>query len=133
MIHIKYKIKESSIHGIGLFANQDIKAGDLIYTPSPLLDVDITEAEFKKLSSEEQKEVMYYGYFNKKTFRWHVAFDMIRILNHGDGEGSNVTQNEDMVMTAKRPILKGEELLQNYDEIYPRDGEHFARIVESRK
>lgn len=131
MIHINYKIKESKIHGIGLFADQDIKAGDLIYTPSPLLDVDITEAEFESLSSSEQKEVMYYGYFNKKTRKWHVAFDMIRILNHGKGEGTNVTQDEDMVMTAKRDITTGEELLQDYDEIYPRDGEHFARINES--
>lgn len=131
MIHIKYKVKESRTHGVGLFADQNIKTGDLVLTPSPLLDVDIAEAEFESLSSDEQKEVMYYGYFNKKTHYWHVAFDMVRIMNHGDGEVSNVTQNEDMVMSAKRDIAKGEELLQDYDEIYPRDGEHFARINES--
>ena len=131
MINIKYKIKESKTHGVGLFVDQDVEAGDLIYTPSPLLDVDITEKEFGSLSSSEQKEVMYYGYFNTKTYKWHVAFDMIKILNHGHGDGSNVTQNKDMIMTAKRDIAKGEELLQDYDEIYPRDGEHFARINES--
>lgn len=131
MIHIEYKIKESKNHGIGLFADQNIKTRDLIYTPSPLLDVNITETEFESLSSKEKKEVMYYGYFNKKTRKWHVAFDMIRILNHDIGEGSNITQDKDMVMTAKRDIAKGEELLQNYDEIYPRDGEHFARINKS--
>lgn len=131
MIHIKYKIKESKNHGIGLFADQNIKTGDLIYTPSPLLDVDITETEFRSLSDKEQKEVMYYGYFNKKTCQWHVAFDMIRILNHGVGDGPNVTQDEDMIMTAKMDIAKGEELLQDYDEIYLRNGEHFARINKS--
>jgi SET domain-containing protein len=131
MIHIKYKIKESKTHGIGLFADHDIKAGDFIYTPSPLLDVDITQDQFDGLTSAEKKEVMYYGYFNKKTNKWHVAFDAIRILNHGAGEDSNVTQDENMVMTAKRDIPKGEELLQDYDEIYPRDVEHFARINKS--
>jgi hypothetical protein len=131
MIHIAYKIKASEKHGVGLFADQDINAGDLIYTPNPLLDVDISKEQFDNLALEEKKEVMYYGYFNKKTGKWHVAFDMIRILNHGAGEDSNVTQNDDMVMTAKRPISKGEELLQDYDEIYPRDGQHFARINKS--
>jgi hypothetical protein len=130
MMHISYKIKESSSHGIGLFADQSIKEGDSIYTPNPLLDVDISEEQFKILKPSEQKEVMYYGYFNKKTQKWHVAFDAIRILNHGEEQKANVTQDEDMVMTATRDISKDEELLQNYDEIYPQDGEHFSRINE---
>lgn len=128
MIHILYKIKASKTHGIGLFTDQNIKTGELIYTPSPLLDVDISEEQFKSLNSQEKKEVMYYGYFNKKKSEWHVAFDAIRILNHGSGEDANVTQDDDMIMTAKRNISKGEELLQDYTEVYPKDGEHFARI-----
>jgi uncharacterized protein len=128
MIHIKYKIKASKVHGIGLFTNQNIEKGDLIYTPTPLLDVDITQEQFNSLKLEEQKEVKYYGYFNKKTKMWHVAFDAIRILNHG--LPANVTQDENMVMVAKRDITKGEELLQDYAEIYPKEGEHFARINE---
>ena len=80
------------------------------------------------MSGSEKREVKYYGYFNKKTQKWHVAFDAIRILNHGENNFANVTQNEDMVMTAKRDIKKGKELLQDYKEIYPLDGEHFKRI-----
>ena len=131
MIHINYKILDSKIHGIGLFANQDIKAGDLIYTPSPLLDVDITQAEFENLTPSEQHEVQYYGYWNKKTQKWHVAFDAIRILNHGNSDVANATQDEDMVMTAKRNIESGEELFQDYIEIYPDGSEHFDRINNS--
>ncbi len=128
MMHISYKIKASEIHGIGLFADQDTREGDLICTPSPLLDVNITETEFESLTPEEKKEVMYCGYFNKKTNKWHVAFDVIRILNHGSDKDANVTQDEKMVMIAKRNISKGEELLQDYAEIYPKKGEHFNRI-----
>ncbi len=128
MIHINYKIKSSNIHGIGLFTEQDIKSGDLIYTPSPLLDVDLSLEEFESLSELEKREVMYYGYFNKKTNKYHVAFDAIRILNHASGDFANVTQDEDMVMVAKRDILSGEELLQDYIEIYPDGSEHFDRI-----
>ena len=128
MIHISYNILSSKTHGIGLFADQDIKAGGLIYSPSPLLDVDITQEEFESLTSNEQREVKYYGYWNKKTEKWHVAFDAIRILNHGPADVANVTQDEDMVMTAKRDIQLGEELLQDYVEIYPDGSEHFDRI-----
>jgi len=128
MIHIKYKIDKSKIHGVGLFTEQDIKSGDLIYTPNALLDINLSEQEFESLTPEEKKEVEYYGYFNKKTSKWHVAFDMIRILNHGGEENANITQDDEMVMTAKKDILKGQELLQDYKEIYPKDGDHFNKI-----
>jgi len=131
MIHIFYKIKASPVHGIGLFSDQEIKAEQLIYTPSPLLDVDITQDEFDKLSAAEQREVKYYGYFNNKTKKWHVAFDAIRILNHASEKSSNVTQDDNMTMRAKRDIKKGEELFQDYSEIYPEGGEHFNRINKS--
>ncbi len=128
MIHITYKIKKSNTHGIGLFADQDIQAGDLVYTPSPLLDVDLTQSEFDSLNVAEQREVKYYGYFNQKTSRWHVAYDAIRVLNHSPKGIANVTQDEDMVMTAFRNISEGEEILQDYIEIFPHGGEHFDRI-----
>ena len=38
-----------------------------------------------------------------------------------------------MVMIAKRDISKGEELLQDYVEVYPKDGEHFSRINKLQK
>lgn len=130
MIHINYKIKTSHTHGIGLFTDQDIKKGDLIYTPSPLLDVDLTQEEFETLTPSEQKELKYYGYFNKKTSRWHVAYDAIRVLNHAPKGVANVTQDEDMVMTAIRDISRGEEILQDYSEIFSTDDEHFKRTKE---
>lgn len=114
MIHIKYNIKSSDVHGIGLFTDQNIKSGDLIYTPSPLLDVDISIEEFNNLNDNEKREIQYYGYLNKKTNKWHVAFDAIRVLNNAEKDIANVIQDEDMIMIAKRDIQSGEELLQDY-------------------
>lgn len=128
MIHINYKIKKSTTHGIGLFADQDIKIGSLIYTPSPLLDVDLTQEQLDLLTNEEQREVHYYGYFNKKFQRWHVAFDAIRVLNHAPIGIANVTQDENMVMTALRDIAPEEEITQNYIELFSNEDEHFKRI-----
>lgn len=130
MIHIKYKIKKSDTHGIGLFADQEIMAGDFIYTPSPLLDVDLTQEQFDSLNPQEQQELMYYGYFHKKSSRWHVAYDAIRILNHAPKGTANVSQDADMVMTAIRNIHVGDEILQDYAEIFSPEDEHFERINE---
>ncbi len=114
MIHINYAISPSRTHGVGLFTTQPIHAGELIYTPNPLLDANVSAEQFANLSSSEQREIQYYGYFNKKTKLWHVAFDAIRMLNHASGDTANISQDEDMVMTAKRDIAAGEELLQDY-------------------
>ena len=59
MLHIKYKLKESSLHGIGLFADEKIEKGLVVYTASPLLDVNITRAQFASLEENEKKEVGY--------------------------------------------------------------------------
>lgn len=131
MIHIKYKIKNSLVHGVGLFTDQEIKKGELVYTPNPLLDTDLTQQQFDGLSTSEQKEVMYYGYFHTKSQKYHVAFDAIRILNHADSGSANVTQDEDMVMIAIRDIEAGEELLQDYSELFHADSDHFKRIKTS--
>lgn len=128
MIHIKYKVKPSNLSGVGLFADQDIKKDDLIYTPNQLLDVDLTQEQFDTLDPVEQAEVRYYGYWNKYSNRWHVAFESIRFLNHGELGVANVTQDEEMVMVAVRDISAGEELLQDYKEIYSADDKHFANI-----
>lgn len=128
MMHIKYKLADSSISGVGLFAGQDIASGNRIYTPNPVLDVDIDEATFENLSKSEQEEIKYYGYFNSFTNKWHVAFDVIRFLNHGNKGSANVSQDESMVMRAVRDITAGEELLQDYIEIYPQESQHWTRI-----
>ena len=58
MMHIKYLLDKSKHHGIGLFTAENLKKGQLIYTASPLLDVNITQKQFDSLSEEEKDEFM---------------------------------------------------------------------------
>jgi len=62
MMHIKYKLDKSVNHGIGLFADESLKTGQLVYTASPLLDVNITQKQFDSLSESEKKEIMWWGF-----------------------------------------------------------------------
>ena len=101
MLHIKYKLDTSKHHGIGLFAGEDIPKGKLIYTPSPLLDVNITQEQFDLLAENEKQEILWWGFYDNHSYE------------------ANITQNEryvDAYLVTVRDIKEGEELTQNYLE-----------------
>lgn len=117
MIHVSYKLKASELHGVGLFANEDIKSGQLIYTASPLLDLNITQKEFDSLDKKEQDEILWWGFFDQPSQMWHVDFDVSKFINHS--YGATVTQDQshdEAYLIASRDIRSGEELTQNYLE-----------------
>lgn len=117
MMHIKYKLDKSENHGIGLFADENISKGQLIYTASPLLDVDITQEQFDTLEKSEQDEIQYWGFWDDINNVWHVDFDVSKFIIHSND--STVTQDPTYsvaYLVATRDIKKGEELTQNYKE-----------------
>jgi len=117
MIHIKYKLDKSGHHGIGLFTDEDLSVGQLIYTASPLLDVNLTQGQFDTLGGGEKEEIKWWGYFNESTKRWHVDFDVSKFINHSPK--GNLTQDknhEEAYLITLRDIKRGEELTQNYLE-----------------
>ncbi len=117
MIHIKYKLNTSPYHGVGLFADQDIEKGQLIYTPSPLLDVNITQEEFDSLDEKEKQEILWWGFFDEPSQKWHVDFDVTHFINHAyEGSVTQDPEHTDAYLVASRDIKKGEELTQNYLE-----------------
>lgn len=125
MMHIKYKLDVSPAHGIGLFAAEAIKKGDLVYTPSPLLDVNITEEQFDTLSDSEKQEMRWWGFLDPQTKKWHVDFDVTHFVNHAIP--GTITQDPgyvDAYLVAARDIQPGEELTQNYLEF---EGEEDVR------
>lgn len=117
MVHIKYKLDKSAIHGIGVFADQDIKKGEVIFTASPVLDVNITQDQFNSLEEAEKQEVRYWGFWVESEKVWHVDFDHIHFINHSFE--ANTTQDfshSEAYLIASRDIKRGEELTQNYLE-----------------
>lgn len=117
MIHIEYKLDKSENHGIGLFANMDLTKGQLIYTASPLLDLNITEEQFNSLDEKEKTEVRWWGFHIPDQHLWHVDFDVSKFITHSNKP--TVTQDsayKDAYLVAARDIAKSEELTQNYLE-----------------
>jgi uncharacterized protein len=117
MIHIKYLLDKSSRHGIGLFAGEDLNKGQLVYTDSPLLDVNITKDQFDSLDEKEQKEIRYWGFWIEEDKVWHVDFDVSKFINHSyNATLTQDTTHKDAYLITTRDINKGEELTQNYLE-----------------
>jgi len=113
LFYVKTKLKESTIHGVGLFADQDIKKNANVYSSNNRLDLRVSESEFSLLSDDEKSTIKHYGYFDNKNKVWSLLFDNMRFCNHSV-EG-NIALHGDKVV-AIRDIKNGEELTQDYGE-----------------
>ena len=117
MILIKYKLNKSKNHGIGLFTDEHLKKGQLVYTASPLLDVNISQEQFDSLNEKEKQEVKYWGFWDEPNRVWHVDFDVSRFINHSFEP--TLTQDPNQIqayLVTTRDVEAGEELTQNYLE-----------------
>jgi hypothetical protein len=122
MLLIRTIVKPSSIHGLGLFAAEPIARGAAIWKFSPGLDIELTQSDFEKFSRYEQDFVLFAGFRNSKTGKYHLPFDDLRFMNHA--EEGNVTVDEargteddvEFVLVAARDVAAGEELTQNYGD-----------------
>jgi len=133
MIHIKYKLDKSDKHGVGLFTDEDLKKGQLVYTASPLLDIDITREQFDSLSHAEKKEVEWWGFFDEPSQKWHVDFDVSKFINHS--YNPTVTQNpnhDEAYLITTRDLKTGEELTQNYLDFESKENLR-KRGIENKK
>lgn len=117
MIHIKYKLDNSGLHGVGLFTDENLSKGQLVYTESPLLDVNISQEQFNSLSAKEQKEIKWWGFKVPDEDIWHVDFDVSKFINHSkDGTVTQDPDHKNAYLVTTRDIKSGEELTQNYLE-----------------
>ena len=113
MFYIKYSLKKSKLHRIGLFAEEEISKNQRIYKENCKLNLSLSKKELLNLTKDEQRIIKHYGYFDKRRDRWHLSFDDIRFCNHSSN--GNVSLRKGFLI-AKRNIKKGEELTQDYRE-----------------
>jgi len=106
MLLIKTEIKDSKIHGLGLYTLQTIKKGDII---AKLNEFDI------KISIEEIPPMyieFFNHYFGKQKEYYQVYFDNMRFMNHSDDPNCINTNNG--LCIAIKDIDIGDELTCDY-------------------
>jgi uncharacterized protein len=126
MLLVKTEVKNSLIAGMGLFAGQDIKKGEVVWQYTPDTCNILTKDQFQTLlDSFHKTEKQLIEYFLTYTYYQDVLKGLIfcldngRYVNHSDQP--NLSGPSDMssevswqYSIALRDIAKGEELFENY-------------------
>lgn len=108
-------IKPSQIHGVGLFALEDIKAGDII-------EVELAKCDYSRDYKEWAK---YLKETTKKSFALTQGYC---VINHS-GE-PNVFRGDEIIIIAKTDIKKGEEIVENYYDLPDNHNPFYNRFEE---
>jgi len=110
--------KNSSIHGMGIFARCPIKAGTRLWQYDDAMHA-CDEAAFERLTPRERRFALHGGYLHKPSdkFLWYT--DGMQFMNHRCTPDANVGLGvwpalaEDHTL-ALRDIAAGEELTEDY-------------------
>jgi len=110
------KVKKSKVaKGWGVFANKDIKSGELIEVV-PLILLPMSEFEAIK------KIKLYYYFFEYSNKEFAIAMGYGSLYNHSYNPNSRYYYNysRELEVYAIKNIKKGEEIFFNYN-YYPND------------
>jgi len=114
-INSKIEVRESPIHGMGVFAKENIKSGEIIEN----CHFTILEQKFFDINKKLQEYVFAYPKINAKNSV--VVWGYGSIYNHSKNNNADwIVDEEKNVFTffTLRDIKKGEEICINYGEGY---------------
>lgn len=119
MLLIDAELRQSAIHGIGLFCLTHIPQGTKVWEYHPLFDLAINEADVRGLPSPVQTFMAKYAYRSVETRQLMVNLDLSRHMNHADYP--TLVADEDSNYYAARDLEPGEELTCDY-RVFHLDG-----------
>jgi len=117
MLFVKTKVLPSKIQGLGLFADEFIPKGTIIWKFTPELDLKFTKEQISKFPRQIQEYLEVYCWLSKKSGLYCFSSDNGKYFNHSKNPNSLSAyyKNEEEVVTkAIRDIQKGEEITDDY-------------------
>jgi SET domain-containing protein len=117
MLLVKTYIGQSSINGMGLFADQFIPKGTVIWQFTNFLDRTYSKHVVEDMPESELKTfIKKYCYLDEDSWPHYVlCVDDARFMNHSDDP--NTSNGENKTTVANRDIQVSEEITCNYHEI----------------
>lgn len=119
MLLIKTYLAKSKTEGLGLFADEDVKKGKIVWKFNPKIDITITKkglTEFPEITQEFLKK---YSSLSKISNKYILSADDTRFINHSSKPNLNtrlIAGEPELVSFANRNIKKGEEFTIDYRE-----------------
>lgn len=135
MLHVFAKAGPSTIHGIGLIADEFIAKGRKVWEFVPWFDRVFTQAEFDALSPSARQRVEWYAYHydeegDPRRRVWVLSTDDDRFTNHSsDPNTITIHDPRDGPLHlapsfAVRDIQPGEEITWHYKEFFGLNNDH---------
>ncbi len=126
MLKVKTFLDVSAIHGIGIFADENIVKGSVIWEFNPYVDLVYTPEQWSTLAANIsiQSFAALRRYSYKEKGNYYVCFDNAQFMNHCAVDFNVENHHEANQMLARHDIKKGEELLCNYFQYSDHDDEH---------
>lgn len=129
MLSIKTYLAPSAVHGIGLFAAEDIPAFSMIWQFNKHIDKILSEHNFLRtcrgLNNHALKHFLNSTY--RRGGRYFYLTDNARFINHSD-DFSNIYFADDFTEIASRDIRAHEELLEDYRHSYDPEDFFFQEL-----
>ncbi len=115
MLTVKTSLRPSTIPGagIGLFAEEFIPKGALIWEFRQGLDLKLSQKEYSGFNDLDTDFLYKYSY--KCNGEYILCVDNGRFINHSDNANTD-DSGSSLVTTANRDIHPGEEITSNYND-----------------
>lgn len=113
MLCVKTVLKQSPIHGVGLFADEDISKGTVVWKFNKLIDLILSEREVNSLEEPSRNQVLHYAFKTKNNY-YVLVGDDDRFINYSSEPNIIDFPDIDSPSIAVRDIKKGEELTCDY-------------------
>jgi SET domain-containing protein len=111
MMIVKNYVAPSAIHGVGLFAGEDLGQGTRIYDFVDGVDIVMTREQAAAHGAEFARFMKVFAYVNPGDRRMVISVDNSRFMNHADRPN---TAWDERSGWATRDIRKGEEITCDY-------------------
>jgi hypothetical protein len=124
MLLVEARVGPSSIHGLGLFAQQFIPKGTPVWERAPGLDLALSQEQVDALPERARRAFLHYSFRRIKcgeriSCEWILCFDEARFTNHSDDPNTDARQ-------ALRDVAPGDEITQDYHDYDWDFGRHLA-------
>jgi len=135
MLNVKTYLDRSPIHGIGLFADQKIMAGSMVWEFNPAVDLvyslDQWDSLKENIAAQSFANLIRLSY--KEEGFIYLCMDNAQFMNHSETHDNVVHGLSKSKMHALRNVARGEELLCNYLSYSDPDDFHARNIVNKYK
>jgi len=126
MLKVKTYLDVSSVHGIGVYAGENIPYGAIVWEFNPHVDLVFTLEQWSAIEADvscQSMEVMK-RYSYKEEGRYYLCLDNAQFMNHSQDNYNLINNKKNNTMHARKDISKGDELLCNYYEYSDSDDIH---------